>query len=205
MLTIGENIPSTAKQDRARARAVVVVNRLAERIKSTFEPIKSDWQNHRTEIETLSHLGDALASQLYFASGSYENRDPGNKQPTPPQRMRFLKELLPAIQDLSKMSLTHIAYHLFETLIGLLDFDPETVIVEASQIVKAAEQDAIGLEGLAVDKVVAFANRIIANYRDMLASSERCQNALLDLLDVFVKHGWSEETLLTYRLHEIYR
>lgn len=179
---------------------------LASFASSRFTALQKDDDTDREAIESAFHLADNLANELYFASDVFSRKHPNLEEPelSLQHQARFLGEALPVIRELSKIGHAHITFRLLETLIGLVEHDPAKVIMETRDVILHA-QNGLSLESLAQDHVVEFAERFLAEYRDVLRDKVECRNALLDLLDVFVEAGWTRATTLTYGLHEIYR
>jgi hypothetical protein len=60
-------------------------------------------------------------------------------------------------------------------------------------------------EQMAADLVVRLVERYLAEYRELLQNDPKCRQALVELLDTFVRAGWPAARQLTYRLEEIFR
>ena len=58
---------------------------------------------------------------------------------------------------------------------------------------------------LAADLVVRLVERYLAEYRELLQDNPECREALIELLDTFVRAGWPAARQLTYRLEDIFR
>jgi len=204
--TAGPTTGTHLVEDRARTKAFRIAKRLASFASSRIMASREDDDTDREAIESAFHLADNLANELYFASDVFSRKHPNLEEPElPPQHQaRFLVEALPTIRELSKIGHAHISYRLLETLIGLVEHDPANVIIETRDVILHAQRG-LSLESLAQDHVVEFAERFLAEYRDVLSDNVECREALLDLLDVFVEAGWTRATTLTYGLHEMYR
>jgi len=208
--TAGPTTGTTQAQDRARSRAFGIAIGLASFVSSRITALRKDDDTDREAIESLFHLADNLANELYFASDVFSRKHPNLEEPELPSQHqarfgnRFLVEALPTIRELSKIGHAHISYRLLETLIGLVEHDPANVIIETRDVILHAQRG-LSLESLAQVHVVEFAERFLAEYRDVLSDNVECREALLDLLDGFVEAGWTRATTLTYGLHEMYR
>jgi hypothetical protein len=84
-------------------------------------------------------------------------------------------------------------------------FDPRAVFLTAGKVVRSSANSGYQFEQMAADLVVQLVERYLAEYRDLLQNDDGCRTVLVELLDTFVKAGWSNARRLTYRLQEIYR
>ena len=74
-----------------------------------------------------------------------------------------------------------------------------------NKLVKSGQEGNYQYESLAIVIVVRIVERYFAEYRDIFQTSKDCQQALIEILDIFVTVGWTEARQLTYRMEEIYR
>jgi hypothetical protein len=70
-------------------------------------------------------------------------------------------------------------------------------------IIVAAEREGYQHESLGADLIVKIVERYLAEYRHVLRGSDRCQELLIRVLDIFV--GWPQAKNLVYRIGDIYR
>jgi hypothetical protein len=52
---------------------------------------------------------------------------------------------------------------------------------------------------------VKLVERYLAEHRALFREDAACRQALLEMLDIFVKAGWPAARQLTYRLDEVFR
>jgi signal recognition particle GTPase len=165
----------------------------------------SDKENTKRLVRVLDHA----ATELYFASGAFndrgQNRLPGQRELTADERRRFFEETTPIVEALSDLGFPAIAHHLLQTLESFISFEPRKVFLSVGDIVRAAVGGGYQFEQMAADLVVRLVERYLAEYREMLQESPDCRRVLVELLDTFIRAGWSSARQLTYRLEEIFR
>jgi hypothetical protein len=161
-------------------------------------------------IEQLAHIVDGIASQLYFGSGAFADKQNKDEEKlTPAQTKRFWREAAPLLKILAKEPHPHTAYEVVQTLNHLLPCSPEEVFLLAAESIRTSSTAGFQFESLAVPEVVKIVQRVLADHRDILqthnGSEPLALTALLEVLDIFVEAGWPEARALTHRLEEIYR
>lgn len=216
-LTRGPAIQPDPSQDEIRHRSIGL---LAEMSRSTKEQLRQIEDRYRGpeagpwseedqgRVRSLFQLGDSIAQQLLFASGAFDEHQPDSKGERLldfAQKHRFLNECGPLIDELAELSLPHVAHQLIETLESLVEVDPVSVFLKLAAVIRAAERGGYQYESLAVDRIVRLVERYLAEYRGVFQESPEARNALVEVLDVFVKAGWTPAVRLTYRLDDVLR
>lgn len=211
---------STTRDDEIRQRAWTFMLDLAKRSVEAWEELDQDlsqhlqndpsWQipeNTRESQKSLYHVLDAIGTNLYHASGAYEQKGQGcdkaslcNSTET---RSVFLDYAEPVVLALMPVAFPPVTHHVVEFLAAYVDLAPERVFVLIAETILASEKGSYQHESLAVDLVVRTVERYLAEYRHVLRGSDRCQSLLMQILDIFV--SWPAAYKLTYRLGEIYR
>jgi hypothetical protein len=166
---------------------------------------EADKENTKRLVRVL----DYAAKELYFASGAFndrgQNRLPGQRELNADERRRFFEETGPIVEALSDLGFPATAHNLLQTLESFISFDPRRVFLSVGAIVRAAVGGGYQFEQMAADLVVRLVERYLAEYREMLQESPDCRQVLVELLDTFIRAGWSSARQLTYRLEEIFR
>jgi hypothetical protein len=98
-----------------------------------------------------------------------------------------------------------IPHSLVEMLSLFIPADPPGVLVLAGEVVSTGSKYGYQYEQLAEGLIVQMVERYLAEYRPILREHSECHQALMVILDVFVRVGWPSAHRLTYRLGEIYR
>ena len=160
--------------------------------------------------KTSSHLVDAVAMQLYFASGAFSERTKRDEQRLSYAQMRrFWREGAALFTALATEIHPHTAYYLVQTFNHLLPYAPREIFLLAARSICSSAKAGFQYESLAVGEVVKLIQRVLADHRDLFKPGNRsdseCLAALLEVLDLFVEAGWAEARQLTHRLEEIYR
>lgn len=164
----------------------------------------------KSEMEQLAQIVDGIASQLFFASGAYTDKQNKDEEKlTPAQTARFWREAAPLLKILATEPHPHTAYEVVQTLHHLLPYSPEEVFLLAAESIRTSSTAGFQFESLAVPEVVKIVQRVLADHRDILKAHNGTERpaltALLEVLDIFVEAGWPEARSLTHRLEEIYR
>jgi hypothetical protein len=223
-LTAGDGVNADAYADAVRARTWSFFSRLLgtaqARLAAHYETLRQLHQHGapdteavkpaREKLERVTRLVDAVAMQLYFASGALDekNHNPEHRL-TAPQLRRFWQEAAPLFRALAGESHPHTAHQLVEALHYLLPCAPRDIFLIATQSILSGARAGMQYESLAVGDVVSLIQRALADYRDLFrpeaGKESECLVALLQALDLFVEAGWTEARQLTHRLEEIYR
>jgi hypothetical protein len=153
-----------------------------------------------------AQVADAVADQLFFASGVFqeaqqEGDDPGVDAA---QRARLYHEAHDLLERLAHLGHRRVVHHLLELLEGCIDEDPRGVFRLVAAAVAAGEPHGYQYESLALRAVVRIVGRYLGQHREVF-EDEELATALMDVLDVFVAVGWPDARRLVYSLDELYR
>ena len=194
-----------------RARAWETVSELLVAVRGELNALEAknasrpftEWPEIEQELgRSLAQTIDAIGSEIYFASGAYDAKQ---REETLTARRTFLDEATPVIDELTSVGLPSLVHHLIETLEYLVPANPEGVFIKIGNVVQGGEPGGYQYESLAISLVVRLVERYLAEYRSILRSNAECQQALLDVLNIFVEGGWPEARRLTYQIDEIFR
>lgn len=160
--------------------------------------------------DRIAHLVDWIATQLYFASGAFADKQARDEDHlTDAQKRRFWREAAGLFDSLASEVHPHTTHQLVEALHHLLPCDPRNVFLTAAKAITSSSSVGYQHESLAVGDVVKLIQRALADHREIFQSIDGkesdCLPALLRVLDLFVEAGWAEARQLTHRLEEIYR
>lgn len=200
-----------------RQRAWTLLNAILREAIREWQALNSEYGNTpssqipRTATEkweSLALLLDSAATELYFASGAYDEKQhvkgvAGDDAPSEVAKDLFWKESRESLEILEPVVLAPAVHHLVELLYAFIDKDPATVFRRIGNVVCAAEAGGYPSDSLAADLIVKIVNRYLAEYRHVLRNDEECRNLMIRVLDIFV--SWPQARRLVYRLEEIYR
>lgn len=96
-------------------------------------------------------------------------------------------------------------HYLIEALQSLVTSAPGPVLLRIAKAVGSGTAGAYQLESLGLDAKVTFLRRYLADYRRLLQEERGCREAIVEILDVFVRAGWPAAMELTFRLEEVFR
>ena len=223
-MTAGDGVTTDQEADAVRGRTWRFFSKLLTVAQERLELHRESWRHRRESTRpgeelknplqeqtgNLTKLVDAIAMQLYFASGAFQDKTERNQKPlTPVQLQRFWRESAPLFAALASEFNPHTAYQLIQALQRLLPCAPSEVFLIATKSILSSSQAGFQYESLAVGEVVKFIQRVLADHRDIFrkeaTQESECLSALLQVLDLFVEAGWAEARQLTHRLEEIYR
>jgi hypothetical protein len=159
------------------------------------------------DIQRITSLVHDVASQLFFASGAFDNpQDRDNERLTPTQLRRFWNESAPLFALLTDEPHPNIAHHIVQTLEHLMPCAPGEVFLLATKSICTSSAAGFQYDSLALAAVVKLIQRALADHREIFQDKDsECLKALLKVLDLFVEAGWPQARQLTHRLEEIYR
>jgi len=159
----------------------------------------------RQQVETVIKLLDSITLELYFASGAHDQKKGFPSAASSDDKRAFLQGLDSQVRELARIGLAQTSHHLLEMLEYLADADPPGVFIRMGQIVRNTERQGYQHEPLGLELVVRITERYLADYRSYLRERVECRDALIDVLDIFVRAGWERALLLAFRVNEIYR
>jgi hypothetical protein len=179
-----------------------------------WRQVKSDTQQPtealkavEEDIQRITSLVHDVASQLFFASGAFDNpQDRDNERLTPTQLRRFWNESAPLFALLTDEPHPNIAHHIVQTLEHLMPCAPGEVFLLATKSICTSSAAGFQYDSLALAAVVKLIQRALADHREIFQDKDsECLKALLKVLDLFVEAGWPQARQFTHRLEEIYR
>lgn len=161
------------------------------------------------QIDAARRVGHELGIRLYFASGAFDEKmgRSTSRRATLTHAMKtlFLHEAAPLLTLLTDLGFADAVHNALETLVAYVSIDPRTVFLAAAQAVRNGQKAGYHFEDLAVSLVVGLVRRYIADYPSLFREHVDCRNALMDILNIFVRAGWPEAIELTGRLDQVFR
>ena len=132
------------------------------------------------DIQRITSLVHDIASQLFFASGAFDNpQDRDNERLTPTQLCRFWNESAPLFALLTEEPHPNIAHHIVQALAHLMPCAPREVFLLAAQSVCTSSKAGFQYDSLALEAVVKLIQRALADHRDIFQDRDsECLNAL---------------------------
>lgn len=145
---------------------------------------------------------DALAQQLYFASGAYD----GNKdkpRPTANQKAQWFTKVIGTLEDLTTVRHPHSCYRLLETLEFFIDENPLRVFHAVAATIK--DDSSFQFESMGAEAVVLIIDRYLAEHRQLFLTQPHALAELRRVLEVFAAAGWPAALHLSYSLGDVFR
>jgi HEAT repeat protein len=160
----------------------------------------------REQIPAVTQLLNASATELFFGSGAYaEKQSNTEKQLTPAVRERFYREADPIIEVLVTVGVPAIAHHVLQTLATYIEIDPRGILVRVGKVLDAGREWGYQAEGLAEREFVQLVERYLASHRDLLLGDRESRRILLAAIEGFVEAGWPSARRLLYGLDDMFR
>jgi hypothetical protein len=223
-MTAGDPLKPEAAAEKMRERTWAFLTDLLDSAQTKLEQQRDKWRQLyesgkaetkrgkavRAKLDRLAHLVDGIGTQLYFASGAFDDkRGQDDERLTPTETTRYWKEAKPLLEKLANEPHPHTAYQLVQTLRHLLPCDPEAAFNLSAASIKTSSAAGFQHESMAANEVVKLVEQVLADHREIFhtrnGSESKSLSALLDVLDLFVEAGWHQARQLTHRLEEIYR
>ena len=205
-------------EEQVRSRAFEVTQKILSSIIKILKTLETNYKQvqfsqwplaEQERAQNLIQIADSIATELYFASGAFDDKRNSAKDSAASLglsgKKRFLTEAYSILSDLSNLGFTSITHHLLETLIFLVDIDPKSIFLMVGQTIRSGRSGNYQYESLGVNLVVRFIEQFLAEYRYILRENEDCLKVLVEILDIFVEAGWPSARQLTYRMEEIFR
>lgn len=223
-LTAGDAIVSDSEADEHRLRAWRFFRELLFAAQQKLARKREEWQHLHSKVpidevlkeevaaqtNSLSHIVDGIASQLYFGSGAFVRQgDDDEDRLSSAQMRRYWNESRELFEALANEPHPHTAQHVVQSMHHLMHADPERTFLCAAKSIEVSNAWGFLRESLVVDDIVMLVQRLLADHRQCLRVSSggnsACLEALLRVLDLFVDAGWPKARQLTHRLEDIYR
>ena len=160
----------------------------------------------RAHFDDLEHFLIVCGSELYFASGAFqEHRHALPPILTTPEQTELYCAIAPSWDLLAEIGTPQLVHHLVQTLEMFVPIDPVRVFLLIGRSVLAGRLWSYHFESQAVDLVVRVIRTYIAENRSIFERSPECLRVLRELLDLFITAGWPSARTVAYRVDEVFR
>jgi hypothetical protein len=171
---------------------------------------KGDWsEEERARAETLRKLAHQLGIRIQFATerigGDQKGADDRGQVPAEVLGARFLREGASLLDTLLELPFADVIHAVLEMLQRLVPCAPGPVLLQIAKSVRSGEGGAYQFESLGLGLIVKLVRQYLADHRRLLQEDRPCREAIVEILDVFVRAGWPEAMELTFRLEEVFR
>jgi hypothetical protein len=183
-------------------KAVPAMRELIEKRLRREEPT----QEQRGQFDDLELLLVTCSSELYFASGAFQELRHGLPPVlTTPEQRELCPALAPSWNLLAEIGSPNLVHHLVQTLEMFVPVDPASVFLLIGKSVLAGRLWSYHFEDQAVELVVRIIRTYIAEHRSIFEKNPDCLRVLRELLDLFITAGWPSARIVAYRVDEIFR
>ncbi len=153
-------------------------------------------------LQAICSVLDALSVRLLDAAGGLVQL--GTRPVQSAEQRRLVQEAKPMLLRLAALPLVPVAQHVIQTLDVYRDEEPDFVFSLIAQCIRSVDSAGYADDQIAATTVVTIVNAYIADHPEVFASPDR-QRDLLDILDAFVRAGWTEARALVFRISDIWR
>lgn len=221
-LSVESAVSTNTKETRIRHKALLVFTRIVQSIKRQMEQIiQRDPQEIFTDLDMKEQeqirgfvrLIDTLTTEVYFASGAFEEKQSLRKGQVVSlrERQRFLEDFIPILEELLWISgirlfghgFASMTHRIIETLEFIVPAEPSAVFQWLHRYVLAAKETEYQFESLAVTQIVDMVRLYLAQYREVIQAEH--QHSLIEMLDIFIEIGDPRVIQLSHSLDEIFR
>lgn len=184
------------------AKAVPALRELIEKRLRREELTEAE----RTQFNDLERLLVTCSTELYFASGAFQEHRYGlPPELTTPEQRELYPELAASWDLLAEIGSPNLVHHLVQTLEMYVPVDPAGVFLLIGKSVLAGRLWSYHFEDQAVELVVRIIRTYIAEHRSIFERHPDCLRVLRELLDLFITAGWPAARIVAYRVDEIFR
>jgi hypothetical protein len=163
-------------------------------------------EDERTQFDDLERLLVTCSTELYFASGAFQELRHGLPPVlTTPEQSELYHALAPGWDLLAEIGSPNVVHHLVQTLEMFVPVDPARVFLLIGKSVLVGKLWSYHFEDQAVELVVRVIRTYIAEHRSIFEKEPDCLRVLRELLDVFITAGWPSARIVAYRVDEIFR
>jgi hypothetical protein len=163
-------------------------------------------QEERTQFDDLELLLVTCGTELYFASGAFQElRHALPPELTTPEQRELYPALAASWNLLAEIGSPNLVHHLVQTLEMYVPVDPAGVFLLIGKAVLAGRLWSYHFEDQAVELVVRIIRTYIAEHRSIFEKNADCLHVLRELLDLFITAGWPSARIVAYRVDEVFR
>jgi hypothetical protein len=183
-------------------KAVPAMRKLIEKRLQGEKPTPEE----RTQFDDLERLLITCGTELYFASGAFQELRHGlAPELTTPEQTELYHSIAPGWDLLAEIGSPNLVHHLVQTLEMFVPLDPARVFLLIGQSVLAGKLWTYHFEDQAVELVVRIIRTYIAEHRSIFEKNPDCLRTLRELLDLFITAGWPSARIVAYRVDEVFR
>lgn len=156
------------------------------------------------EVRSILGHTSNIAKQVYFASGSHDEKTEKEEGLSADAKKIFLQENKELIDRITSKGRVSAAYDFVGMALTYQDVDPVWALKLVEQLITESAKNGATSESLMAGSVATFVKTFIASHREYLREPTN-QKSLINILDGFVETGWPEAINLMGDLEEIFR
>jgi hypothetical protein len=162
--------------------------------------LPTEWGEQLKRIHTTL---DRIASQVYFASGAYDDKAHGRTAEVSAENERLAQLAIPLLITCSQTHAAPIVHHVAETLVYLSPLDQRRALLALSQAINPAGAYASDNFGSSV--VVPHLKTLLADHRHLVLFDPDGVVAFRQLLTSFAAAGSEPALELVFTFSEVFR
>ncbi len=208
--------PPNGRAERVRLRSIEVLTTIARQLLAEFRKLDDEWKrtgtwsdDQKARAKVIRQTANQLGLRMQIAAKNVCEKTSGDDQAgwVLGQKLgaRFLREGTVLLDTVQELPFPDVIHYLIEALQSLVTSAPGPVLLRIAKAVRSGTAGAYQLESLGLDAIVKLIRRYLADYRRLLQEERGCRDAIVEILDVFVRAGWPAAMELTFRLEEIFR
>ncbi len=197
--------PSDQRTQTVQDRAFDLIRLILEPLCSTLaeaHAMAADDEELRERVANAARTADNLATQLYFASGAFDDKNPNRPPIHRADQVRFDALALPILNELAKIPIPSVTQHLVETLDHIRATQPKQALLIAAKAV--SRDSAYPRESLGLDATLGLVRHYATDYRDLVLIDPEGTAAIRALLEPFARLGWDQAIDLAEELGRLF-
>lgn len=155
------------------------------------------------QLKRIHTTLDRIASQVYFASGAYNDKAQGRTAEVSAANQRLVQLAIPLLIECSQTHAAPIVHHVAETLVYLSPLDQRRALLALSQAINPAGAYASDNFGSSV--VVPHLKTLLADHRHLVLFDPDGVVAFRQLLTSFAAAGSEHALELVFTFSEVFR
>lgn len=202
-LVIGPTEAPDPKSDTARRRALDLIRCVMRSTTADHEGLAD-----RAGAGALTKILSEICRRYYYACSSTLDKDKDGRGQTaglPPELPRFYDEARDILDEMVKVNVPELSYHLLHTLEILIPLDSERILMHVGTVARSARDSGILYDPGMGDLLVDLVGRYVAEYTNVLIGSTACQETLFGLVEMLIQADRPAAWQLALRLHEMFR
>ncbi|MFI5955370.1 hypothetical protein [Cryptosporangium sp. NPDC051539] len=154
-----------------------------------------------TDSQAALEVANAIAEQIYHASGAFEAGEPTKEALGDPGL--FADLAIPVLEKVRLARHPAVTHHIVETAAHFANVRPRPALLLAMRAI--VDDSHYAAESLGLNAALKLIERYAADHRDLILGDPDCTSAVRRVLEHFVRVGWAQAVELVERADEWFR